>query len=129
MLVSSLVGLAALGPPYGMEVARQGLKMGCRGRLWCGHLFHMRLAGMLSAMARFQEEDIAQQLILRVTDLEMLFTHLQRTLQELDQVVVGQQRQLDTLEQAIQRLARDTEELAEAPVEPLDLEDERPPHY
>ncbi len=64
-------------------------------------------------MDRFEQDELAQQLAVRVTDLEMLFTHLQRTIHDLDEVVRQQNRRLDTLEQAINRLTFRVEALAE----------------
>jgi uncharacterized coiled-coil protein SlyX len=84
---------------------------------------------MLGAMSRFEEENVAQQLILRITDLEMLFTHLQRTVQDLDQVVVRHERRLDALEQAIQHLRSDAEDFLEVVEDQALREDEQPPHY
>lgn len=80
-------------------------------------------------MMHFDKEELAQQLTSRMTDLEMLFTHLQRTVRDLDQVLVRQQRRMDVLEQTLQRLTQDLESVS-GPVEPRrDLEEERPPHY
>jgi phage shock protein A len=64
-------------------------------------------------MNRFEEDELAQQLVVRVTDLEMLFTHLQRTVHDQDEVVRRQDSRLDTLEQAIRRLTFQIEALRE----------------
>jgi uncharacterized coiled-coil protein SlyX len=72
--------------------------------------------------------DREDRLQVRVTELEMLCTHLQRTLGELDQVVLAQQRQIDGLARNFERLAAGLDTLA-APQPPLKPEDEKPPHY
>ena len=40
----------------------------------------------------------------RVTELEMLYMHLQRTVQELNEVVIQYEKRLDTLESGMGRL-------------------------
>lgn len=82
-------------------------------------------------MERFRHEpdELVQQLILRITDLEMLFTHLQRTVQDLDEVIRSQHHRLDTLEQTIARLSLQVDGVSGG-VEPgRSILDERPPHY
>lgn len=65
----------------------------------------------------------------RVTELEMLFTHLQQTVQELNGVLLEQGRSLDQLSAQLARLASEYAALsANPPVERNPL-DERPPHY
>lgn len=75
-----------------------------------------------------QDEPIAS-ISSRMTELEGLFTHLQKTVQELDQVVLAQQRRLEVLEARVLRLAAGIEALAGASEPPRTLEDDRPPHY
>jgi uncharacterized coiled-coil protein SlyX len=53
----------------------------------------------------------------RLTNLELLFTHLERQLGELHQVVLNQQTQIEQLEKRIRRLKA---ELADAGEEPLE---------
>jgi len=65
----------------------------------------------------------------RVTELETLLTHLQRTVHELDEVVREQAARLDALERAQARQRDELRELSAAVVEPRRLEDEKPPHY
>ena len=64
----------------------------------------------------------------RVTDLEMLFTHLQRSVQDLDKVILDQQKQIDALRAQIGRLLLQLEQFAE-PAAERRVEEERPPHY
>ncbi len=65
----------------------------------------------------------------RIVELETLYTHLQRTLGELDQAVLDQQRQIDTLSKRVSSLAGDLNRLAGSEPEVRKPEDERPPHY
>jgi SlyX protein len=75
-----------------------------------------------------QDEPLAL-LSARMTELEGLFTHLQRTVQELDQVVLAQQRRIEVLEAQVLRLAAGLEALSGSSEPPRTMEDERPPHY
>jgi uncharacterized coiled-coil protein SlyX len=70
-----------------------------------------------------------QPALARIVELETLYTHLQRTLGELDQAVLDQQRQIDTLSKRINSLAGDLNRLAGSEPEVRKPEDERPPHY
>ena len=70
-----------------------------------------------------------QSALARIVELETLYTHLQRTLGELDQVILAQQRQIETLSQRITSLAGDLNRLAGSEPEVRKPEDERPPHY
>ncbi|MCU0707876.1 MAG: SlyX family protein [Pirellula sp.] len=65
----------------------------------------------------------------RLTELETLFTHMQRTIQDLDQVVVEQARRIDLLEREMRLLTSDLRTLRDAYREPRRPEDEVPPHY
>lgn len=65
----------------------------------------------------------------RVTKLEELFTHLQRTLLDLNEVVIACQRRVDLLEARFTRLAGVVAERTAEPERPFDPEAERPPHY
>jgi len=68
-------------------------------------------------------------LLARVVELETLFTHLQRTLGELDAVVLAQQKQIEAIEHRIGGLAADLGTLTDSIVEQRTPEDEKPPHY
>jgi len=70
-----------------------------------------------------------QPALARIVELETLYTHLQRTLGELDQAVLDQQRQIDTLSKRVSSLAGDLNRLAGSEPEVRKPEDERPPHY
>lgn len=66
----------------------------------------------------------------RLQNMEELYMHLQRLVQELDQVIIGQSRQLATLEQqhrAAQVMLRTLSSASSSPT--VDLIDEKPPHY
>jgi uncharacterized coiled-coil protein SlyX len=65
----------------------------------------------------------------RQIELETLLTHLQRTLADLDQVVLAQQKQIETLERTIGNLRGDFDRLASATDTPRTPEEEKPPHY
>ena len=65
----------------------------------------------------------------RVTELEVLLTHMQRTLHDLDQVVIDQQKQIDKLAQQLARQTLDISRLQSASDEVRSPEDEKPPHY
>jgi uncharacterized coiled-coil protein SlyX len=62
-------------------------------------------------------------------ELEMLFTHLQRTIADLDQVVLAQQKQIEALERTIGSLRGDFDRLATATHTARTPEEEKPPHY
>ncbi|QDU81103.1 hypothetical protein Pla110_28400 [Polystyrenella longa] len=66
-------------------------------------------------------------LLLRITDLEMLFTHLQHDVQQLNGVVLEQQSQLDDLRHINEKLQQHIEEIEGT--EERNPSDERPPHY
>ena len=65
----------------------------------------------------------------RVTELEVLFTHLQKTIQELNQVILQQGRQTDRLATQLSQLSADYGTLAAGPPVERNPMEERPPHY
>lgn len=67
----------------------------------------------------------------RVERLEMEVAHQQRTLDQLNEVVIEQSLDLLRVQRTLQQLAKQLEDLATPPVtsEPVDLVDEKPPHY
>ena len=73
--------------------------------------------------------DSLQPALARIVELETLYTHLQRTLGELDQVVLAQQRQIEALSNRVASLAGDFHRLSGSEPEVRKPEDERPPHY
>ena len=64
----------------------------------------------------------------RVIELESLVTHLQRDLQQLSDVILGQQTAVESLKRAVQRLENHLDRLPQQP-EDRDPLQERPPHY
>lgn len=64
----------------------------------------------------------------RIVELESLVAHVQHDFDQINSVVVEQQRQIDELKRLMGRLEGRVEELAEAP-ETRDSLEERPPHY
>lgn len=65
----------------------------------------------------------------RVTTLEELFLHLQRTLQDLSDVLLEQQKRLAQLEQRAVALTSTIAQWEASAAEPRRLEDDKPPHY
>ncbi len=65
----------------------------------------------------------------RLIELEMLFMHHQRTVADLDQVVLSQQRKIEALERRIQSLQGELGTMASALTPERKPEDEKPPHY
>ena len=66
----------------------------------------------------------------RLQDMEELFMHLQRTVSDLDQVIVAQGKKLDELEKQIGGATELIRTLSTAPAgPPPTLLDEKPPHY
>jgi uncharacterized coiled-coil protein SlyX len=70
-----------------------------------------------------------EQLAARVVELETLLTHFQRTLGELDEVVLAQQKRIDGLERKIAALTSELNVLGSSLREERKPEDEKPPHY
>lgn len=68
-------------------------------------------------------------LSVRVTKLEELFTHLQRTVLELNQVLIEQGQRVDALQARLAQLASAVAERVAEPARPFDPVAERPPHY
>jgi uncharacterized coiled-coil protein SlyX len=71
----------------------------------------------------------ADKLFARVTDLEVLFTHLQRSVHDLDKVILDQQKQIDGLRGQLSRLLLQWEQLSDSAIDARRVEEERPPHY
>ncbi len=70
-----------------------------------------------------------KQLLARITQLEELLTHLQQTTQDLNEVVIQQQRRSDQIEQELARLTERVRVISESKANDSDVTDERPPHY
>lgn len=65
----------------------------------------------------------------RLTELESLFTHLQRIVADLDQVVIDQSRRMEILEREVRRLSSDLGAVRDMNRESRRPEDDIPPHY
>ena len=63
----------------------------------------------------------------RVTDLEIRLTHLDDTVDQLNQIIIEQQDRIGRLERTLKEVLNDQERLKEA-VSP-EIADTRPPHY
>jgi len=70
-----------------------------------------------------------QKFIDRQTELEMLVTHLQRTVQDLDEVIRGQSDRLDVVQARLGRLEAELGQIRDATTVERKPEDEKPPHY
>jgi uncharacterized coiled-coil protein SlyX len=66
----------------------------------------------------------------RLSEVESLVTFLQRTIDDLNAVILDQQRRLESQEKELARLRATYSTLADSIVEvPRRPEDEKPPHY
>jgi len=65
----------------------------------------------------------------RMVELEMQITHLQRTVGDLDQVVLSQQKQIDALARELSATVSQMASIGSAGAEVRKPEDEKPPHY
>ena len=66
----------------------------------------------------------------RLEVLESKIAHLELTVDELNQIVFKQTKQLDVAQGQIANLQNRLREMAEnIQAQPLSVEDERPPHY
>jgi len=65
----------------------------------------------------------------RVTELEGLHSHLERTIQQLDEVIRSQEQRLTGLEKRATLLGGQFTSIAEWVAEQRDPGEERPPHY
>lgn len=71
---------------------------------------------------------MATEIEARVVELEVRYTHQERALAELSDVVYRQQQVIDQLERRLKLLEKRLVEVGEAPA-PRDPKDEVPPHY
>jgi len=65
----------------------------------------------------------------RVTEVECILMHLQKTLMDLNQVVIEQGKSIDKLKREIKQLAVDFRQVREASSPTRTAADEIPPHY
>ena len=75
------------------------------------------------------EPNQPERLAARVTELEELFTHFERIVQDLNEVLLQVQNRLDTLESRLENLSKIVESRGESVAEDASIHDERPPHY
>lgn len=76
-----------------------------------------------------EDQKYIRDLTARVTELETLFTHVQRLVNELNEVLIQQTQRLDRLESRQQQIARQVETHDDKLSESRDALDEKPPHY
>ncbi len=65
----------------------------------------------------------------RVVELELIYTHLQHTVQELDKVVFEQSKRIDLLQRELKLLVNEFRQMRDASRDIRRPEDEIPPHY
>jgi uncharacterized coiled-coil protein SlyX len=65
----------------------------------------------------------------RLTSLEELVTHLERTAQDLNDVLLAQQKRIEQLDQQMILLRGEVDRALTDTTQPPRLEDEKPPHY
>ena len=73
------------------------------------------------------DRDQPERIAARVAELELLFTHLQRMVEELNGVILTQQRRLDAMELQLDRATRSMQSLEG--IAQQRPEEENPPHY
>jgi len=65
----------------------------------------------------------------RLIELEILLTHLQQSVQELDEVARLQSARVDSLERDLKRVQLEIGMLRDSSAEIRTLAEEKPPHY
>lgn len=65
----------------------------------------------------------------RLTDVECILMHAQKTLSDLNQVIIDQGRQIDQLRRELKQLASDFRQVQDSNRPTRSAQDEIPPHY
>ncbi len=65
----------------------------------------------------------------RITHLEMMVMHLQKTVSDLDASILDQHRRIESMQREMLRLANDLRSARDMAIEIRRPEDEIPPHY
>jgi SlyX protein len=65
----------------------------------------------------------------RVDKVEALYMHMQKLMQDLDQVVFEQTKKIDRLQRELKMLVGEIRQLRDGPRDGRSLEDDIPPHY
>ncbi|MFM7973580.1 MAG: SlyX family protein [Pirellula sp.] len=65
----------------------------------------------------------------RLTEVECLLMHLQKTMADLDQVVIEQGKSIAKLQRELRQLASDFKQVRESNSPTRTAQDEIPPHY
>jgi uncharacterized coiled-coil protein SlyX len=65
----------------------------------------------------------------RLTSLEVVVTHLERTIHDLDEAIRARNKQIDLIERTLSQLRLEVGVLREGPPEVRTPEEEKPPHY
>ena len=76
-----------------------------------------------------KDSESVERISARLVDLEIRFTHLERTLAEMDQVVLAQSKQIESLSRSLAALGAELRSVSGSIVEERKPEDEKPPHY
>lgn len=76
-----------------------------------------------------EQHELPERISERLTELESLFTHLERTVHDLNGVVLEQQAQLDAFKRELARLGGQIADLAQSLPDERDPLAERPPHW
>lgn len=63
----------------------------------------------------------------RITEMEMGLTHLQRDFESLNEVMLAQQKIVESLQRTVERMQSQMESVSDPEVR--DAESEKPPHY
>lgn len=65
----------------------------------------------------------------RLTDVECILMHTQKTISDLNQVIIDQGRQIDQLRRELKQLASDFRQVQDSNMPTRSAQDEIPPHY
>lgn len=65
----------------------------------------------------------------RLTDVECILMHAQKTISDLNQVIIDQGRQIDQLRRELKQLASDFRQVQDSNLPTRSARDEIPPHY
>jgi len=73
--------------------------------------------------------DAAPQLAARLQDLEIRYTHLERLVTTLNEVIIEQGRTIELLQRKLSAFGLRLDNFATSDLTPRTLEDDKPPHY
>ena len=73
--------------------------------------------------------DATPQLAARLQDLEIRYTHLERLVTTLNEVIIEQGRTIELLQRKLSAFGLRLDNFATSDLTPRTLEDDKPPHY